>query len=119
MDESLHRNYRREEEFIAKFRSSAWAASRILNGEWKPNSKCNDIERQQRKHCLLMGHQAQLVFKSAAVYHDPDRGVFTFAQILLESSTRVVEVTVRKESDRIVAEITLDRPPEPRRVMAK
>jgi hypothetical protein len=58
-------------------------------------------------------------FKSAAVYHDPDRGVFTFAQILLESSTRVVEVTVRKESDGRIAEIKLDRAPEPRCVLAK
>lgn len=119
MDEILHRNYRREEEFVEKFRSSAWKASRILNGEWKPKANCDDMERQQRKYCLLMGRQTQLVFKSAAIYHDPDSGAFTSALILLESSTRAVEVTVRKENDGLTAEISIDRPPEPRRVMAK
>jgi hypothetical protein len=119
MHEILHRNYRREEEFVERFRSSAWKASVSLNGEWKPNSNCDDTERQQRKYCLLMGHQSRLIFKSAAVYHDPDSGAFTSALILLESSTRAVEVTIRKENDGLTAEISIDRPLEPRRVMAR
>ena len=119
MDEILHRNYRREEDFVEKFRSSAWKASRILNGEWKPNSFCNDFDRKQRERSLLMGQQAELVFTSAAVYQDRSSGVFASALILLESSNRVVEVTVRKEIDGLTVEITSDRVLETRHVMAR
>jgi hypothetical protein len=34
MDEELYRTYRKEEEFVERFRSSAWTASRLLEGDW-------------------------------------------------------------------------------------
>jgi hypothetical protein len=114
MDEILHRNFRREEEFVEKFRSSAWKASQLLDGAWKPQSNCDDTERNQCKHRLLIGKQSHLVFKSATVYHDPGNRAFTSARIFLESSSRIVEVRVKKEHDRLVARTILDRVAEPR-----
>jgi len=113
MDEELYRTYRKEEEFAERFRSSAWTASRLLEGVWKPNRWCDNIVRQNRKLLLSAGQQSDLVFTSAAVYHDPTTGFLTSIEILLESSIRIVNVRVNKKGDKLRAEKIVDRTQKP------
>lgn len=84
----------KEEEFLEDFSSAAGTAAELLEGEWEPNYSCSDLARKNRDYFLSTGELQDLVFDTAAIYHD-DSG-FSSVQIVLKSASRVVTVRVRK-----------------------
>ena len=108
MDEEYVRNYTREEEFLNEYGDVAGVAARALNGKWQPDYKCDDAARKSRDYFKSSGELAELAFQSAAVYRSGNR--FSSAQILLETSSRVVTIRVKLVGDDLVAEKIVDRP---------
>jgi len=108
MEEYLKRYYVKEEEFVDEFFGVASVAAKALNYEWRPDDQCNDATRKSRDYFLSTGELEQLTFMSAAVYHTAGR--FSSAQIILESSKRVVNVRVKKVDGELVAEKIVDKP---------
>ena len=104
----LKRAYSKDEEFLEEYSDVASVAARFLDGGWSPNDECNDAMRQQQKYFVSTGELGQLVFDSAAVYHNA--GVFSSVQIVLRSSSRVVTVQVKEIGQDLVAEKLVDRP---------
>ena len=101
------RNYLREEEFVDEFSSWSWAVSRAVGEAWKPNPGCNDAERKQHEYFKKSGEMTWLVFNSASVHNSP--GEEMYAQVLLESSSRVVNVRVTTRAGEPFSEVVLDR----------
>ena len=108
MDEYLARNYLKEEEFLDEYGEVASVAARTLNGEWQPDYQCDDAARKNRDYFKSTGELVQLAFRSAAVFHSANQ--FSSVQIVLESSSRVVNVRVKLTGDDLMAEKILDRP---------
>jgi len=104
--ENMKRTYLKEEKFLEEFSDVAMVAAAELNGEWRPNNKCDDARRKTQEYFLSAGKLKQLVFESAAVYCNPNR--FASVQILLKSSKRVVTVHVKPLDGELVAEKILD-----------
>lgn len=110
MSEYMKRYYMKEEEFLDEFHMSAYTASSLLGGEWRPDPSCNDSTRQQREYFRSTGDLRRLVFDGAAVYHD-EHG-FSHVQIVLKSSERVVNIRVEKINGELVAEKIVDKSAE-------
>jgi hypothetical protein len=109
LDEHHVRYYTREEEFLDHFHMVAWEAQKLLGEDWHPESNCDDKIRKSREYFLKTGQLNGLVFDGAAIYHSSD-GFFSSAQIILKSSTRVVNLRVRKLNDnKFAAEKILDK----------
>lgn len=108
MCEYLKRYFTKEEEFLDEFGMSVGAAIKLLGDEWKPDFHCNDATRQNRAYFLKTGQLNHLVFDGASVHHN-EKG-FSSVQIVLKSSTRLVNVRVKKVGDEFVAEKIIDRP---------
>lgn len=106
MAKDLKRVYLKEEEFMEEFSDVAMVAARELNGEWCPDNNCGDVTRKNKEY-FSTGRPSQLAFNSAAVYYD--RKLFSSVVILLNSSSRVVNVSVRMIGRKLVAEKILDR----------
>src|SRR3569623_737746 len=101
------RNYLKEEEFLDEFYIWAAVALQVLDGRWRPNYSCDDNARKQRDYFLKSGELLALAFMSAAVIGDAKSGVH--AQILLESSERVVNVKVEERDGKPFAQILIDK----------
>jgi len=81
----------------------------LLGGEWRPNYKCNDRERQMRRNALAtgqLGQLDQLVFDGAAVFDAQSQ--LSSIQIELQSSARLVFVRVWWANGEALADIALD-----------
>lgn len=102
----MHRYYRKEEEFLDEFYNWAAAAASITNGEWRPNDTCDDNARKQNEYFMKTGQMSWLVFTGASISDGPE-GVH--AQIVLESSTRIVTIKVGERDGRSEAKILIDR----------
>ena len=102
-----NRSYYREEEFLDEFYNWAASAALALNGEWKPNDSCDDSARKQRDYFLKRSELIWLVFFSAHVSYDETDKMFV--QIVLESSTRVVNVKVWERDGKTVTQVLIDR----------
>ena len=100
MRETMVRHWQKEEDFLDGYSFPAWEASRLLKGEWEPISHCNDSVRHNQDRSMDQGHLNNLIFKSASVFHNDDTDLFSSVQILLESSTRIVNVRVEAIGDR-------------------
>jgi hypothetical protein len=98
----LKRVYHKEEAFLDSWSAVAEAVSRLLGGDWKPNYWCNDKARLNTKHSLLRGELQTLTFDSASVYQDKNE--FSFTEIVLQCSSRVITVHVRKTNGNLIAE---------------
>jgi hypothetical protein len=107
MTEYLKRLYKKEEEFLDEFGSSASAAAQILGGAWEPSYHCDDNVRHNQQYFLSTGELAHLTFDSAAVHHD-EKG-FSSVQIVLRSSKRTVTVRVKREGSELIAQKIVDR----------
>ena len=107
MAETFERLYVNEEEFLEEFGDYAAAAQRLLGDEWHPNYHCDDRVRKNQEYFRSIGEQRQLVFESAAVFHD--KGGFSSVQIFLRSSTRTVTVRVKNSGAKLVADKVVDR----------
>lgn len=107
MEEHFKRLYVKEEEFLDEFGGTASVVVTLLNGEWQPNSAANDAVRHNSEYLLSTGELEELVYDSAAVYHD-DKG-FSSVQITLKSSHRLVNVRVRSKDGGLVGEKIIDR----------
>ena len=107
MSEYFRRLYSKEEEFVWDYRMLVPIAVEALNVDWQPNYDCNDGVRKNQEYFVTTGQLNQLVFNSAAVYHD-DKG-FSSVQISLKSSSRIVTVRVRREDNGYSAEKIIDR----------
>ena len=103
----LIRNYLREEEFLDEYGNWALAVASLVDGEWSPNYSCDDNTRQQRDYFVKTAQLASLQFNSAAVLRDLEGK--TFAQVVLESSFRVLTVKVGGVGVAVHAEIILDK----------
>ena len=101
------RSYHKEEEFLDEFYNWAASAAVALNGEWEPNYSCDDNERRQREYFRKRGELAWLVFSLATVSYDEADEMY--AQIVLESSTRVVNLEVRERDGETVTQVLVDR----------
>ena len=101
------RNYLKEEEFVGRFSSWSSAVSRAVNEAWRPNPDCDDAERKQHEYFKKSGQMTWLVFSSASVHNSPNEE--THAQVLLESSTRIVNVRVTTRDGKSHTEVLLDR----------
>ena len=106
MSKKPKRVYLKEEEFLEEFSDVAMVAAGELNGDWCPDKNCGDVTRKNREHLRSTGELGQLVFNSAAIYYD--RNVFSSVEILLNSSKRVVNVSVRMVAGKLVADKILD-----------
>ena len=104
----LTRYFVKEEEFLAQFETVATVAAWFLHGDWAPDYHCNDAVRRTRDKLLASGALAALVFSGAAVYHS--EGSFASVQIALRSTTRSVNLRVKKIGHEFVAEKLADRP---------
>ena len=111
MESFLRQAYLKEEEFLADFSDVAYAAAKLLRGEWQPDASCDDDTRELRDAILKTGKLDDLTFRSAIVYGDADRS-FSSAHVTLKSSHRVVNVRVRKMDGDFMADTILDRPAE-------
>jgi hypothetical protein len=101
------RYYHKEEAFADEYSGWAWAVSKAVDGAWKPNTLCNDSQRQQNEYFMKTGQMTWLVFTSASTHTEPE-GEF-HAQVILESSSRVVNVRATTRDGKAVAEVKLDR----------
>jgi hypothetical protein len=102
MPEYLKRVYHKEEEFLDNWSAVAEAVFRLLGGDWKPNYWCNDKTRLNTKHSLSRGELQTLTFDSASVHKD--KNGFSSAEIVLQCSSRVITVHVRKTNGNLIAE---------------
>ena len=102
MPEYLKRVYNKEEEFLDKFADVAEAVSRSLGNDWEPNYWCNDKTREKTKYLLSTGELHKLTFDSASVRYSKEG--FSSAQIVLQSSVRIVTMRVKKASGDLIAE---------------
>jgi hypothetical protein len=107
MSDVLMRYFVREEEFLDRFETAATVAAWSLKGAWSPDYRCNDVVRRRREQQLSSGGLDTLVFSGAAEYHSG--GGFSSVQIALRSSTRSVNVRVRKVGRELVADTLADR----------
>ena len=107
MSEYCKRLYNKEEEFLDEFYNVASVAVKILNEEWKPNSHCDENVRKNRKYFLSTGELNALVFDSASVYHDENG--FSSVQILLKSSSRIVNVRIKRIDGKFVGEKLIEK----------
>lgn len=105
--EHLRRHYLKEEEFLDEFGGVGAVAAKHLQGAWIPDDDCDDAVRKSRRYFLATGELAQLVFDSAAVYHNG--GAFSSVQVALRSATRTVTVRVRRVGENLIAETIVDR----------
>jgi hypothetical protein len=103
----VRRFYIKEEEFVDEFYNWASAASVVLNEQWRPNGGCDDAQRKQQEYFMKSGEMSWLVFRSASIHDNPGEEVH--AQIVLESSTRIVNVKVLRRDGKSVAEILFDK----------
>jgi len=103
----MFRNYLKEEEFLDEFYNWASTAALAVEGAWHPNYSCDDNARRQRDYFLKSGELSSLAFMSAAVQDDGKTGVH--AQILLESSARIVNVKVEERDGKPFAQVLIDR----------
>jgi len=78
-----------------------------LNGEWKPNYSCDDNVRRQRDYFLKRSELTWLVFILANVSYDETNEMNV--QIVLESSTRIVNVKVGERDGKTVTQVLVDR----------
>ncbi|MGH9891007.1 MAG: hypothetical protein ACREA0_03290 [bacterium] len=108
----MHRNYTREEDFLAEFYNLAPAAAAAVGDEWYPKPDCDDAQRKQQQYFLSTGELTRLVFVSASSYHDSEG--FSSVAIVLRSCKRLVTVRVRPKRRgqlEYVATIEIDRVP--------
>ena len=107
--EFMWRNYLKEEEFLDEYGDVAAVASELLGDDWSPNYGCDERDRHNRDYFLSSGEQISLVFQSAPVFHSGK--FFSSAQIVLQSSKRIVNVRVSKnDNGELVAEKIVDQP---------
>jgi hypothetical protein len=107
MGDVLTRYYVKEEEFLDGFETAATVAAWFLKGAWTPNYHCNDAVRHNRDQLLESGGLDQLVFSGAAVYQGASGS--SSVQIALRSSTRSVNLRVKRVGQELVAEKLLDK----------
>mgnify|MGYP003339248504 CR=1 FL=1 len=101
------RNYLKEEDFVEEFYDWAAIAAEAVSNQWRPNENCNDASRKQTSYFMKSGEMTWLTFSSASV-HRPPMGD-AYAQIILESSNRIVNVWVSSPQGKAVAKIQVDR----------
>lgn len=101
------RNYLKEEEFVGEFYNWAAAASKTVNYEWHPNENCNNAVRKQINYFIKSGEATQLNFSSASVHRPPNEPVY--AQVTLESSSRIVTIWVSSPGREPITKILVDR----------
>jgi hypothetical protein len=70
MDAYVTRLYRKEEEFLEDWYETVDALLPLLPGEWRPNFRCNDVERHARRLRLHAGQLEALAFDEAVIFHD-------------------------------------------------
>ncbi len=107
MDEHLHDDHQKEEEFRLEFYMTAQAAAALLEGAWRPNQNCNNSVREVSKALLEIGLLTDLVFDGASVYHNDND--LASVRIALKSSKRVVTIRVMHADGELVAEKILDK----------
>lgn len=101
------RNYLKEEEFVDEFYDWAAAAASAVNDQWRPNESCNDAARKRADYFMKSGEMTWLTFSSASIHRPPNGD--TYAQIVLESSRRIVTVWVSSPNREPITKILVDR----------
>lgn len=101
------RHYLKEEQFLDEFYDWAAAAAAAVGNEWRPTSDCNDAARKQTAYFLKSGQMTWLTFSSASVHHPPNEDAY--AQIVLESSNRIVTIWVSSPDRNPIAKIQVDQ----------
>src|SRR5262245_25254019 len=107
MTDVLMRYYVKEEEFLDQYEVAATVAAWFLKGAWSPDYGCDDAVRRRREKLLSAGALDTLVFSGAALYHGA--AGFSSVQIALRSSSRSVNVRVKKIGQELVAEKMADK----------
>jgi WD40 repeat protein len=72
MDEHVHRQYLKEEEFLEVYYETVDVVRPLLGHEWRPNFQCDDQVRDRRVRLLAAGQLAELTFDSAVLFHNRD-----------------------------------------------
>jgi hypothetical protein len=101
------RNYLKEEQFLDEFYNWAAAAASAVGNEWRPNADCDDEARKQSAYFLKTGDMTWLTFSSASVHRPPNGDAY--AQIVLESSNRIITIWVSSPERMPIAKILVDR----------
>jgi hypothetical protein len=90
MDAYVTRLYRKEEEFLEDWYLAVDELLPRLGAEWRPNFRCNDLERHARRLRLHAGQLDALTFDEAVIFHD--KGQFASLHLHLRSSARLLIV---------------------------
>ena len=98
--------YLKEEEFVEDYYAFAASAASAVKNSWHPNPACNDEMRRNQKYFMESGELEQLDFNCASLI---EKEGSLRIQIVLESSHRIVNVKVSKNSKIVDAEIIVDR----------
>jgi hypothetical protein len=85
MDEYVHVQYVKEEEFLEEHYETADVLRELLGQDWKPNYQCNDAVRERRRLLLANGQLHELAFDTGVIFHR-DR-IMSSIGIYLRSST--------------------------------
>jgi hypothetical protein len=86
MDEHVHRQYLKEEEFLEAYYGTVDAVLPQLPHHWQPNYQCNDAVRDRRARPLAAGQLAELTFDSGVLFHN--REGLSSIRLYLRSSAR-------------------------------
>jgi hypothetical protein len=86
MDEHVHRQYLKEEEFLEVYYETVDVVRPLLGHEWRPNFQCDDQVRERRVRLLAAGQLAELTFDSAVLFHNRDG--LSSIRLYLRSSAR-------------------------------
>jgi hypothetical protein len=93
MDEHVHRQYLKEEEFLEMYYGLVDAVLPQIDEVWQPNYGCNDQARQHRDLLLATDRLAQLTFDSAVIFHG--RQGLSSIRLYLRSSARLLIVRIK------------------------
>lgn len=108
MDERMVKVFKKEEEFLDEFGDVASVAAKFLDHEWTPSETADDARRATLEYFYSTNEVKDLNFDSAEVFHLGNQ--FSSVQIILKSSSRLVNVKVKLVGDKLIAEKVVDKP---------
>jgi hypothetical protein len=106
MDEHVHRQFLKEEEFLEVHYETVDAVLPWLGHDWRPNFQCNDQVRLPRARLLVAGQLAELTFDSAVLFHG--REGLSSIRLYLRSSARFAVARIDWAGTETRVEIMVD-----------
>src|SRR5262245_38613849 len=106
MDEHVHCQYLREEEFLEVHYETVDALLERLGPDWKPNYQCDDQVRAWRAQLLARSRLQNLAFDAGVVFHGRDG--LSSIRVYLRSSSRFLVARIHWVGAEAQVEILAD-----------